>query len=89
MPPAKRAKKGAASRPSASSAKQPTVDDGEQGEFSTLARQHWLKTKTTKRTAKVKVKNDVLKSEIWDTLEKENFPLKSLLALESLQTLER
>lgn len=91
MPPAKRVKSSAASRPTASSAKATaTADDGEaQGEFATLARQHWLKPKTTKRTAKVKVKNDVLKSEIWDTLEKENFPLKSLLALESLQTLER
>jgi intron-binding protein aquarius len=31
----------------------------------------------------------VLKREIWDTLEKDDFPPKSLLALESLQTLER
>jgi hypothetical protein len=59
-----------------------------ESEFATLARQHWLKT-PKKKAAKVKVKNDVLKREIWDTLEKENFPLKSLLVLEGLQTLER
>ncbi|KAH6625050.1 hypothetical protein B0J18DRAFT_479838 [Chaetomium sp. MPI-SDFR-AT-0129] len=38
--------------------------------------------------AAVKVKNDVLKREIWDVLEKENFPQKSLLELEGLQILE-
>ncbi len=58
-----------------------------ENEFATLARQHWLKS--SRRTAKVSVKNDVLKREIWDPLEKENFPLKSLLVLEGLQTLER
>jgi hypothetical protein len=94
MPPAKRVKSSADSRPNAGSSGRPTVDDLEgESEFATLARQHWLKTpkqaaKTT-TTAKVKVKNDVLKREIWDTLEKDNFPLKSLLVLEGLQTLER
>ncbi|AEO69582.1 uncharacterized protein THITE_2120208 [Thermothielavioides terrestris NRRL 8126] len=93
MPPAKRVKSSADSRPNAGSSGRPTVDDLEgESEFATLARQHWLKTpkqaaKTT-TTAKVKVKNDVLKREIWDTLEKDNFPLKSLLVLEGLQTLE-
>lgn len=96
MPPAKRVKSSAESRPAAGSAAgpsgRPTVDDLEgESEFATLARQHWLKppkSTTAKAKAKVKVKNEVLKREIWDTLEKENFPLKSLLVLEGLQTLE-
>ncbi len=100
MPPAKRVKsnKGSAdSRPAAGPSGRPTVEDLEgESEFASLARQHWLKTpkqqaKSTKasKQTKVKVKNDVLKREIWDTLEKENFPSKSLLVLEGLQTLER
>jgi intron-binding protein aquarius len=88
MPPAKRVKSSAASRSKAASSGRPTADDLEgENEFATLARQHWLKT--PRRTAKVKVKNDVLKREIWDALEKENFPLKSILVLEGLQILER
>jgi intron-binding protein aquarius len=58
-----------------------------EGEFASLARQHWLKK--SKRNTKVKVKNDVLKREIWDAIEKDGFQFKSLLALEGLQTLER
>jgi intron-binding protein aquarius len=70
------------------------VDDGRptvadlQGEnvFSQLAKKHWL---NSKKTTKVKVKPDVLKTEIWDVLEKEDFAFKSLLVLENLQILER
>ena len=94
MPPAKRVKSSADSRPNAGASGRPTVDDLEgESEFASLARQHWLKTpkqaSKSKAKAKIKVKNDVLKREIWDILEKENFPLKSLLVLEGLQTLER
>jgi hypothetical protein len=96
MPPAKRVKSSADSnsRANAGPAGRPTAEDLEgESEFAALARQHWLKTpkqaSKAKSKAKVKVKNNVLKREIWDTLEKENFPLKSLLVLESLQTLER
>jgi intron-binding protein aquarius len=66
----------------------PTVADL-QGEnpFAQLAKKHWLKS--TKKTAKVKVKEDVLRSGIWEVLEKEDFTFKSLLALESLQILEK
>ncbi|KAK3692136.1 hypothetical protein B0T22DRAFT_416329 [Podospora appendiculata] len=86
MPPAKRVKSSADARPNPTAGR-PTTDDLEgESEFASLARQHWLKK--TKRSGKVKVKNDVLKREIWDTLEKEDFPLKSLLVLEGLQTLE-
>lgn len=58
-----------------------------ESEFAQLAKQHWLKP--SKKATKVKVKNDVLKQEIWDPLEKEKFPIASLLALEALQILER
>ncbi|KAL2172214.1 hypothetical protein VTG60DRAFT_7058 [Thermothelomyces hinnuleus] len=91
MPPAKRVKSSADSRPNAESSKRPTVEDLEgESEFASLARQHWLKAPNhaSKAQAKVKVKNDVLKREIWDVLEKDNFPMKSLLVLEGLQTLE-
>ncbi|KAK2628562.1 hypothetical protein QTJ16_001665 [Diplocarpon rosae] len=55
--------------------------------FEQLAKAHWAKKKSTKAT-KVKVKPDVLKNEIWDVLEKEDFAFSSLLALENLQILE-
>ncbi|KAL2264028.1 hypothetical protein VTK26DRAFT_3332 [Humicola hyalothermophila] len=87
MPPAKRVKSSADSQPNAGASGRPTIEDIEgESEFATLARQHWLKT--SRQSAKVKVKNEVLKREIWDTLEKDNFPSKSLLVLEGLQTLE-
>lgn len=55
--------------------------------FALLAKQHWLKS--TKKTAKVKVKPDIVKKEIWDVLEQEDFSYRSLLILENLQILER
>ncbi|KAJ4292140.1 hypothetical protein N0V88_005767 [Collariella sp. IMI 366227] len=76
MPPAKRMKSSADARPNTAASGRPTLDDLE-GE-----------SELPRPPAKVKVKNDVLKREIWDTLEKENFPLKSLLVLEGLQALE-
>ncbi|KAK4138179.1 P-loop containing nucleoside triphosphate hydrolase protein [Trichocladium antarcticum] len=90
MPPAKRVKSSAASRPNAAAKGRPSTDELEgESEFATLARQHWLRTpKAPQQAVKVKVKNDVLKREIWDTLEREDFPLQSLLVLEGLQTLE-
>jgi len=90
MPPAKRVKSSAAAdaRSSTAGSGRPTTDDLEgENEFANLARQHWLKSKRS-ASGKVKVKNDVLKREIWDALEKDNFPLKSLLMLEGLQALE-
>ncbi len=61
--------------------------DGESS-FAQLAKTHWLKP-TKKKAAKVKIKPEVLKNEIWDILEKDDFPFKSLLELENLQFLER
>lgn len=87
MPKAKRLKSGTEPQSKAGASRPTTTDIEGESEFAQLARQHWLKT--FKRAAKVKVKNDVLKRDIWDALEKENFPLKSLLVLEGLQILER
>jgi intron-binding protein aquarius len=66
----------------------PTVSDL-QGDnpFAQLAKLYWLKS--SKRAAKVKVKPDVVKKEIWDVLEQEDFSYRSLLTLENLQILER
>lgn len=88
MPTAKRQKKSAASHPKNSkppSTAAPPVAEEESG-FAQLAKQHWLKP--SKKATKVKVKNDVLKQNIWDPLEKDKFPIASLLALEGLQILE-
>ena len=88
MPPAKRVKSNSGLR-SQSTLQRPTADDLEgDSEFAALAKQHWLE-RTPKRSTKVKVKNEVLKHEIWDALAKEGFPFKSLLVLEGLQILER
>lgn len=66
----------------------PTVADlhGEHP-FAQIAKKHWLKA--TKKTTKVKVKPDVLKKEIWDVLQQDDFAPRSLLILENLQILEK
>lgn len=89
MPTAKRQKKSSGSQTRTNHAAQVTASSAPEGEsdFAQLAKQHWLKP--SKKTAKVKVKNDVLKRDIWDPLEKDKFSITSLLALESLQILER
>ncbi|KAK1971139.1 intron-binding protein aquarius [Colletotrichum sublineola] len=96
MPTAKRQKKSSEAQATPSTRSRtkatddrPTVADIEgESAFAQLAKKHWLKTSRSKRAAKVKVKNDVLKQEIWDILEHDGFPYKSILTLESLQTLE-
>lgn len=55
--------------------------------FVQLARDHWLKA-PSKKPAKVKVKPDVLRTEIWDVLEAEDFQFQSLQLLENVQLLE-
>lgn len=66
----------------------PTMEDL-QGDsaFAQLAKKHWYKS--SKRSNKVKVRPEVLKNEIWDVLEKEDFAFRSLLILENLQILEK
>ncbi|KAK1983856.1 intron-binding protein aquarius [Colletotrichum cereale] len=96
MPTAKRQKKSSEAQAAPSTRSRtkatgdrPTVADIEgESAFAQLAKKHWLKTTRSKRAATVKVKNDVLKQEIWDVLERDGFPYKSILTLESLQTLE-
>lgn len=65
----------------------PAEVEEEEHQFVQVARKNWLKP--SKKPTKPKVKNDVLKQSIWDQLEREGFQYKSLLLLESLQTLER
>lgn len=89
MPTAKRQKKSAASQSQKSQPPPTPVEPVAEGgsEFAQLAKQHWLKP--SKKATKVKVKNDVLRQDIWDPLERDKFPISSLLALEGLQILER
>ena len=49
-----------------------------------LAQRHWLK-----RLKSGKVKSEVIKNEIWDVLEAEDFLFRSLLLLENSQLLEK
>lgn len=84
MAPRKKAKEEEASQED----RRPTVADLDGANpFAQLAQKHWLKT--SKRSTKVKVKPDILKNEIWDVLEQEDFAFKSLLVLENLQILEK
>jgi intron-binding protein aquarius len=80
--------RGALEAPAMAEDARPTVADL-QGDnvFAQLAKKHWLKG--TKKTTKVKVKPDVVKKEIWDVLEAEGFPFRSLLVLENLRILEK
>ncbi|CAN8097263.1 unnamed protein product [Discula destructiva] len=88
MPAPKRQKKTANAQPQNSQPPATASEPGPEGQsaFAQLAKQHWLKP--SKRATKVKVKNDVLKRDLWEPLEKDKFPLSSLLALEGLQILE-
>ncbi|TGO57319.1 hypothetical protein BCON_0067g00410 [Botryotinia convoluta] len=58
----------------------------DESSFSQLAAKYWLKP--SKKATKVKVKPDVIKKEIWDVLEQEDFSYRSLLTLENLHILE-
>ncbi|KAM0520594.1 hypothetical protein ACHAPE_002989 [Trichoderma viride] len=95
MPTAKRSRgtgagRAAATRPppkdSADGRPTPAEVEEQEHQFVQIARKHWLKP--GKKTAKVKVKNDVIKQGLWDVLEQDGFSYKLLLLLESLQTLE-
>lgn len=63
----------------------PDVNDLEgDNEWTQLARKHWSSPVKSRR-----VKNEVVKNEIWDVLENGGFPFRSLLILENLQLLEK
>ncbi|KAF4550875.1 Intron-binding protein aquarius N-terminus-containing protein [Elsinoe fawcettii] len=63
----------------------PTIEDltGD-NHFAQLARKYWLG-----KTRVKKVQSTVVKTELWDALEKDSFPTGSLLLLEQLQLLDR
>lgn len=60
------------------------IVDERENEWTDVARKHWSSTGKSR-----KVKNEVVKNEIWDVLENEGFPFRSLFILENLQLLER
>ncbi|RAH52918.1 DEAD helicases superfamily protein [Aspergillus piperis CBS 112811] len=63
----------------------PTVEDfREDSAWVRLAKSHWLDGSKAR-----KVKQDVLKKDLWDPLEAENFSFRSLLTLENLNILEK
>lgn len=63
----------------------PTGEELEDGNpWTQLAQKHW-----SKPSKSGKVKPEVIKNEIWDVLEAEDFPLRSLLLLENSQLLEK
>jgi len=53
------------------------------GHFAQTARRWWLREKAAKFNP------EILKTDLYDILEKENFGLKALLILENLQILEK
>ena len=55
------------------------------GHWQQLAEKQWAKPTSKPR----KVRAEVVKNDIWDVLEKENYEFRSLLALENLQLLEQ
>lgn len=59
------------------------VDFREDNPWVQLAKAHWLDKKVRK------VKPDVIKKQLWDPLEAENFSNRSLLVLENLNVLEK
>ena len=62
----------------------PTVEELQQNPYSDIARKHWLNSDKAP-----KVRQNVIKSEIWDNLEKDGFAFGPLAILENLQLLER
>ena len=61
----------------------PNVTDFEESHWTQLAKKYWLKRVRTRN-----IKPGIIKTELWDILEKE-FHIRSLLILESLQLLEK
>ncbi|KAF2200923.1 DEAD box helicase [Delitschia confertaspora ATCC 74209] len=76
---------GAEDAPSVTLHARPTVADlHSENHFAQVARKNWLtNTKTPK------VRPNVVKEELWDELERQDFTFPSLLVLENLQLLER
>ncbi|EFR04302.1 intron-binding protein aquarius [Nannizzia gypsea CBS 118893] len=63
----------------------PTVNDfQDENPWVSLAKAHWLKPSKVR-----KARPEVIKNEIWDPLQRDGFPLHSLLILENLHILEK
>ena len=62
-----------------------TTEYEKESRWRDLAEKHWSKPTTKPR----KVRNDFLKAEIWDVVEKEGFEFRTLLTLDSVQLLEQ
>ena len=63
----------------------PGVEDlDDEGYWTLLARQHWSTLVDVR-----KAKQEIIKKDIWDRLEIENFEFRSLVILENLQFLEK
>ena len=62
----------------------PSLKDLEEGHWSALAQKHWAKPIKTR-----KIRAEIIQTEIWEVLEREDFQFRSLLVLESLQLLEK
>jgi len=60
------------------------VADLEASHWTELARRHWPTAVKSK-----KVQSVVIKTDLWDALEKEHYHVRSLLILESLRLLEK
>lgn len=96
MPKPKRQKGAKKSAPEPAPAEPPSASSGstkattaiadahQDNQWAPLAKKHWL----GKARAPKKVKNDVVKGELWDVLERDGFRYGALLALESLQAVE-
>lgn len=62
-----------------------TLEDSERfDDWNSLALRHWSKSTRAK-----KVDPEVIRNEIWDVLQSNNFDFRSLLALDNLQLLEK
>ncbi len=59
------------------------MQNGAESAWHSLAEKYWLKATPSR------IKPETIKTEIWDPLEKEDFSLRSLYPLESLQIFER
>ena len=62
----------------------PTIAELQQTPYADTARTHWLNVESVP-----KVKAKIVKSELWDRLEKDDFSFSSLAILENLQLLEK
>ena len=61
------------------------MESSDEEQWKQLAEAQWSKSSSKER----KVRPEIVKTEIWDVLEKEGFAFRSLLILDNLQLLEK